>query len=515
MWLHLLLILAVVRPLIEYPQPGVLAFNWNPRQSEFKQIHSVQNQDGEYAIEFIDYEGAVRAGKTTAPASKACDYAIQFPGIHMAAARWKDADLWAQVVPAWRDMVRRYGLKTKWNPDQFYDEILPYGSRMYLRGLHTNELDSRYSKLAGLTLAVLWVDQPEEVPEDVIDAYVPARLSQPGFPHEVWFTPNPVDETDHWIARWFPNDPNKLKPHHWFLQTSLYDNEAGVGAQYIRDMEAKYPAGHPLRRRFIEGRRGLSVVGAPVYGGVFSRRLHVDGDVRFNQNLPLIEAWDFGHHHPAVLWSQFDKGSWHVLGEVMGHDQFIEDFAPWVIQQRVSLFGDNLQVWACCDPAGARLDSQGINNTAVMVLNGHKVYPRWVDGSNSPTFRDAAIQRLSAHMSKLSGGLPMVRVHPRCRQFVDGLEAGYIWDDRSIANSVSPNTRRPKKDGTYDHLQNCAEYTWLNYGPVTLTVEEARRQERAQERHASEMRKDHDTADKLYGKGKYRHQGGIGRRGGW
>lgn len=508
MWL--LLLLLTVRPLVEHPAPGVLAFNWNRPQSVFKQIRGVPDGPAEY----IDYEGAVRAGKTTAPASKACDYAIEYPGIHMAAARWKDTDLWAQVVPAWRDMVRRYGLQTKWHPDEQYDEIQPYGSRMYLRALHTNELDSRYSKLAGLTLAVLWVDQPEEAPEDVIDAYVPARLSQPHYPHEVWFTPNPVDETDHWLARWFPINAAARKPHHWFVQTSLYDNEDGVGTQYIRDMEAKYPAGHPLRRRFIEGQRGLSVVGTPVYGGVFARRFHVDEAVRFDPSHPLLEAWDFGHHHPAVLWSQFIQGDWIVLGEVMGHDQFIEDFAPWVIQQRAAICPELREVWSCCDPAGARLDSQGINNTAVNVLNSHKVYPRWVDGSNSPTYRDAAIQKLSASLTRLHAGRAGVRIHPRCRLFIDGLEAGYIWDERSIANSVSPNTRRPRKDGTYDHLQNCAEYTWLNYGPAAMTPKEAAQENLRRERQANEARKDHDPADKLYGKGRFKAQG-TGRRGGW
>jgi hypothetical protein len=481
-----------------------MAFNWNVPQSQFKQIRGVPNGP----IQYIDLEGAVRTGKTTAPSSKACDYAIEYPGIHLCASRWKDTDLWAQVVPAWRDMVRRYGLETKWHPDEQYDEIKPYGSRMYLRALHTNELDSRYSKLAGLTLAVLWVDQPEEVPEDVIDAYVPARLSQPGYPKEVWLTPNPVDESDHWIAKWFPVDPSERKAQHWFIQTALYDNVNGVGDQYIRDMEAKYPPGHPLRRRFIEGRRGLTVVGTPVYGAVFNRRLHVDDTVRFNPDLPLLESWDFGHHHPAVLWSQFVRGSWHVLGEVMGHDMFLEEFAPWVLQQRAALFEGVRDVWTCCDPAGSRLDSQGINNTAVAILQQHKVFPRWIDGANSPTYRDAAIQKLAEALGKLQRGQPMVRVHPRCRLFLDGLEAGYIWDDRSIANSVSPNTRRPKKDGKYDHLQNCAEYTWLNFGAAYMSKEQAAQYDRKIERQMNDARKDRDPADKF-------RVATVGKRGGW
>jgi PBSX family phage terminase large subunit len=502
-----LLLLLLMRPLVEYPEPGVLAFNWNAPQSRFKNIRAVPNGP----IQYINYEGAVRAGKTTAPASKACDYAIEYPGIHMGAARWKDTDLFAQVVPAWRDMCRRYGLSTKWHPDEQYDEIKPYGSRMYLRALHTNELDSRYSKLAGLTLAVLWVDQPEEVPEDVVDAYVPARLSQPGYPKELWLTPNPVDETDHWLAKWFPSDQRKQKPNHHFIQTALYDNVSGVGQQYITDMEDKYPAGHPLRRRFIEGLRGLSIVGTPVYGGVFVRKMHVDPTVEFDPDLPLLESYDFGHRHPAVLWSQFVRGAWHVLGEAMGHNQFIEDFAPWVVQQRTALFREIQEVWGCCDPAR---NNQGLQNDAVTVLQQHGLHPRWVDGSNNPVMRDAAVQKLAAALQRLHAGKPAVRIHPRCRLFLDGLEAGYIWDERSIVNSASPNTRRPKKDGTYDHLQNCAEYTWLNFGPAYMTPTEAAKADVALERRINAARRDTDPLDRMYGKGRFKNQG-TGRRGGW
>ena len=472
-------------------------FHWNGPQSRFKTIKAVPFGP----LLYIDYEGAVRTGKTTAPSAKSCDYAEEWRGINICISRWKDTDLWAQVVPAWRDMARRYGLQLQWHPDEQYDEVLHtegangQNSRVYIRSLHTNELDSRYSKLAGLTLAILWIDQPEEVPEDVIDAYIPARLSQPGYPHEVWLTPNPVDETDHWIAKWFPIDPAQLAPNHYYIQTSLYDNINGVGEQYIADMEAKYPAGHALRRRFIEGRRGLSVVGEPVYAKAFSRQLHVTESAVFNRQLPLLEAWDFGHHHPAVLWSQFVQGCWVVLGEVQGSNQFIEDFAPWVLEQRAALFPHMTEVWSCCDPAGMRQNSQGTKTSAVDVLNAHGVSPRAIDGANSPTMRDSAIQKLSAALMRLHHAKPAVMIHPRCRVYIDGLEAGYVWDRRSIANSVSPNTRRPLKDGTYDHLQNCGEYTWLNFGPAYLTPEATKRGDERAERRVAAALRDFDPDD--------------------
>lgn len=499
-----------MRPLVSEPEPGTLLFHWNAPQSRFKTLKAQPYGP----IQYIDYEGAVRAGKTTAPSSKACEYAEEWPGIHLGIARWKDNDLFGQVAPAWRAMAKRYGLRLKWNTDEQYDEVLntegPDGenSRVYLRALHTNELDSRYSKLAGLTLSVLWIDQPEEVPQDVIDAYVPARLSQPGYPHELWLTPNPVDETDHWIAKWFPADPSLLKPNHHYIHTSLYDNVAGVGEQYIKDMEDKYQPGHALRRRFIEGRRGLSVVGDPVYAGAFSRTLHVSDDAAFNPHMPLLEAWDFGHHHPAVLWSQFVHGTWLVLGEVQGSDMFIEDFAPWVLQQRAAFFPGMTETWSCCDPAGTMKNSQGTKTSACDVLNAHGVFPRAIDGSNSPTMRDSAIQKLGAALQRLTHGRPAVRVHPRCRQFIDGLEAGYVWDSRSIANSISPNTRRPRKDGTYDHLQNCGEYTWLNFGPAYLTPDATKQGEAQAERRANRGRMDYDRLDKQLGRGVYRTRGG-------
>jgi hypothetical protein len=80
-------------------------------------------------------------------------------------------------------------------------------------------------------------------------------------------------------------------------------------------------------------------------------------------------------------------------------------------------------------------------------------------------------------------------VNPRCRLVsaqrqvqmelvVDGLEAGYVWDDKLITSSQSPSTRRPKKDGEYDHLQNCLEYIQLAFGVPQSTTRSVDRAER-------------------------------------
>ena len=89
-----------------------------------------------------------------------------------------------------------------WNAQEQYFEIATEAgptSRIYARGLKPSEDAARYSKFAGVTLAGIYVDQPEEMPEDFFAA-LQARLSQPGYPHQMLLTPNPPAE-DHWLAR--------------------------------------------------------------------------------------------------------------------------------------------------------------------------------------------------------------------------------------------------------------------------------------------------------------------------
>jgi hypothetical protein len=93
--------------------------------------------------------------------------------------------------------------------------------------------------------------------------------------------------------------------------------------------------------------------------------------------------------------------------------------------------------------------------------------------------RNYAIQVLAGYMQRsFSDGAPcfvcsdrFVIVSkerpPQARSLlVDGLEAGYVWDALSMARTASPNTRRPRKDGTFDHSMNTVEYATLQFAPA-------------------------------------------------
>jgi hypothetical protein len=461
-------------------------FTWNRPQSEF--ITTQAKAHG--PIEYIDLEGAVRAGKSTPCAAKLARYAVKYPGIHMAAARWTQDALDAQVKPMWRTEAAKRGLTLHWHGDEQYDEIVGTGSRVYLRGIHASEDTQRYSKLAGLTLAVLWIDQPEEISnddEDVILAYVPARLSQVGYPHEVWFTPNPVGN-DHWVAQWFPlDDP---RPNYHYIHTSIYDNRHILGDAYIADMEERHPEGSAFRLRFIEGKRGLGISGKPVYAGYFSKALrfggervswHVRPGVRYDPRFAVFEGWDFGYTHPAVLWSQFIEGQWRILAELLGTNQGIDDFADEALRYRGELFPDAYRFESVCDPAGFAKSSQGLQQTAVDVLRQKGVIVADFDSVkhyNHPTTEYGAIQATMKLLRTTVRNQPAVVIHEKCENFALGMEAGYIWSDRQYAGTLgSVKSPDKKRDTEYNHLQDCWLYTLLRFGSASMTVEQATRQQ--------------------------------------
>jgi hypothetical protein len=438
------------------------------------ELSKAQTEFWTAAERYVDFEGAVRAGKTTPAVLKVLNSCIEHPGIQWLIARWTQDSTDAQLKARFRELCPAHAL-TGWNAQEQYFEIRTGNqpSRIYVRGLKASEDSARYSKFAGLTLAGVYVDQPEEIPYDFYTT-LKARLSQPGYPHQMLLTPNPPHH-DHWLAKEFPED--NTHADHRYIRTTVYDNRAALGEAYIQALEAAYPAGTVLRRRFIEGLRGLSVVGDPVYGGYFQRLLHAR-QVEMHPAAPLFEGWDFGHGHPCVVWAQFlPQGALHVLGGVMGVSMFIEDFCPIALQYRAQWFPRSMEVKSTGDPAGQSFSPHGVATSAIDVLKKYGVQAQTRPAANRVDQRDVAIQSIAGYMRRLTATGVAFAVAPRFvvvtgtgtsspSVLVDGFEAGYVWAESQATGSSTPNTRRPLKDGYYDHAQNCLEYIVLAFGPM-------------------------------------------------
>ncbi len=419
---------------------------------------------------YLDIEGAFRASKTTIGLWKVLNSCLAHPGIHWMLSRWTDDATFSLLRPVWRAICAQAGQTPTWHADESYDE-LPNGSIVYIRGLKASEETNRYGKFRGLTLAGVYVDQAEEVPHDVY-LELSGRLSQRGFPQQLIITPNPPAE-DHWIAAEFPESNHILNRK--YLRLSVYDNSHNLDEKTIEGLEQTYPPGHAKHGPAILGTRGLNVKGQPVYAGAFRRQLHV-GPTTMNPKLPLLEVLDFGKHHPCVLWSQFDPwGGWTWLGGVMGQDLGLGEFADVVQHQRATWFPQPLSVEWACDPAGTHDNSHG-TITAIETLRQHGIYPRWVENANAPAIRRGCIERTADYMRKRSAHgecfraddsrwLIISATERRERPFaIQALEAGYVWDERTRTSAGGKSIIVPLKDGWFEHVMNCAEYTELNFG---------------------------------------------------
>lgn len=419
----------------------------------------------------MDIEGAVRAGKTTVCLWRELNAALEHPGIHILIVRWTDSGVDGLLKPLWREICLKAGVRLDWHADEAYDQ-LSNGSRVYFRGLKTQDQTQRYSKLRGLTVARVYGDQAEEIPQDIY-LELAARLSQKGYPHQITISPQSVN-LDHWIAKEFPADNSK--PSRKYIALSVHDNAHNLSPEVIPNLQRLYPPEHPQHRTLLLGLRGMNVIGDPVYKGAFLRQLH-EGRAEFDPQLPLDMALDFGKHHPCVVFRQTGPlGQVRFLGGILGQNLYLDDFLTIVLQKRSEWFGQPAEVRECCDPAGAADTSHGTAG-AVKTLREMGLHPRYVPDSNSPAVRLAMVERMAAQMRKraadgsevflVSNSDRWLRVSTQStmvdRFLADGFEAGYVWDEHMVSVNNKP-VRKPKKDGWYEHGQNCAEYLEVNFG---------------------------------------------------
>jgi hypothetical protein len=445
----------------------------------------------------VDIEGSPRAAKSWGVGFLIWKLALKYPGIQVFYSRYQEhgliqlRDVWSKVSvhfptylhPVWNSKDECYDFPNgQWIGDVYT------GSRVFLSPIKSTEHESVHAKYKGKTLAVVVIEEANEVPR-VNYQGLKERLSQSrtpdgqpkDYPLLILLVHNCVDE-DHWIAQEFPlgADGTCTREGHRHIRADLFSNAVNLGPQVMEGYERDYPVGHTLRRTVIEGKRGVTLVGTPVYAHSFQRVKHVDDRVVFSPYYPLLEGWDFGEEKPAVVWFQYLRhlAAIRVLGAVKGSELFLELFAPKVVEIRRRLFPEAREVRSWCDPTGAT-GNGGLQFTPIALLHQLGVMARPAKDShsnrdgNDAEVRYKAIQTLGGYMLRTAtDGSPAFQVAPKCIELRrDGerlieqdshilctaLEAGYIWDTKA-ASDAAPNIRKPKKSTRYDDLMNALEY---------------------------------------------------------
>lgn len=426
----------------------------------------------------IDLEGALSSGKTTAALWKVFNSLQDNPGIHWWIGRYGDGETQTKVRPAFEEVCQQAGSKPVWNAKELsYD--FPNKSKCFAYGLKSPDALSRYSKMRGMGVAGIYNDQTEELPED-FSLELRLRLRQPGFPHQLIFSPNPPNVT-HWLAQQFPAD-NRF-PHRKYYAISIHDNAHNLPPELLRSALMAYPPEHAKHRSVILGLRGMNVTGVPVYKGAFVRQIH-EVPVEYDPALPLEMALDFGKHHPCAIFRQVSSlGQVRYLGGILGQQLYLDEFLDIVLRHRGLWFPNPVEIRECCDPAGASDTSHGTEG-AVKTLREKGIKPRYVPDSNSPAVRLAMVERMASQMRQRAADRSeafVVNADPDRwltisekatvpdRFLADGFEAGYVWDEHTVSVG-NKQVKKPKKDGWYEHGQNCAEYLEANFGAAPPKV---------------------------------------------
>lgn len=420
----------------------------------------------------IDLEGALSSGKTTACLWKEFNSYVDMPGIWGWLGRYGDGETQTKVKPAFEEVCQKAGCIPRWDAKELA-YCFDNGSKAYAYGLKSPDALSRYSKMRGMGVARIYNDQTEELPED-FSLELRLRLRQPEFPHQLTFSPNPPNVT-HWLAQQFPAD-NRI-PTRKYYAISIHDNAHNLPPALLQAALMAYPVEHAKHRSVILGLRGMNVMGEPVYKGAFIRSVH-EIPVAYTPALPLEMSLDFGKHHPCVVFRQVSPlGQVRYLGGILGQNLYLDDFVDIVLAHRAQWFPSPMEIKECCDPAGASDTSHGTEG-AVKTLRAKGVRPVSVPDSNSPAVRLAMIERMAAQMRKRAADRSeafVINNDPERwltisenttvpdRFLADGFEAGYVWDEHMVSVG-NKQVRKAKKDGWYEHGQNCAEYLELNFG---------------------------------------------------
>lgn len=443
----------------------------------------------------IDVEGSPRSAKSWGIGFWIWKLVYTYPGIQIFYCRYKDDDL-KTLRDVW-DKVRVFFppyLQPSWNTE-FDSWDFKNKSRVYISSLRVSEgatADAIHGKYKGKTLAVVIIEEAQEVPRSNY-AGLKERLSQSktpegkdyDYPLKIVLVHNSVDK-DHWIAKEFPfgaDGETCTVPGHVHLRADLYSNANNLGRKVIAGYEQDYPVGNPLRATVIEGRRGVTRVGDPVYRDSFKRVWHVSPKIiPVEPYYPLYEGWDFGKQKPAVVWVQYLRhlAALRIVGAVKGSDLFLELFAPKVLEIRRRWFGrdEDLDIQTWCDPTGAT-GNGGLATTPVSLLHAQEVMaiPAMLgtkDG-NDPEVRDMAIQTVGGYMHrKAVDGSEAFLLSPRCVEIsldkdgnwveeesdvmVAAFETGYHYPEKQTYSDATPNIRRPQKGTRFDDLMNALEY---------------------------------------------------------
>lgn len=434
---------------------------------KFQGIHQEIFED---TTRLIDGEGGLSSGKTTVALWKEITFLDDYPGIWSLMGRWTGDAVDRLLKPAFEQLARIYGLAWTWNDKEKSYECAN-GSRMFAFGLATQSTDpvQRYGKIRGLPVSRIYIDQAEQLPSDIAGELVlrmrpdiEARMRNVQYPRQLTFTPNPTSDA-HWLAKMFPEN-NSIKGRKYYA-LSLYDNAHNLPPEMIDDALLAFPPEHPKHQTVILGKRGLNVMGDPVYETIFNRKLHVR-ECEARPDIGLIEAFQIGEHNPTwIIGQRSYYGGLALLGGVMGRHLLLDTFLPLVRRYRNDWFHD-ATIRTCSGPK------------MMTPLREAKFSPIGRANAEAPDVQLEMIEQIGGMLRhRVTGTEEAISINSDPTRWIvvgqDGeakptpflafaFEGGYVWSPHKVSVG-NKELKQPHADDEYANAMRCVEHLVLNF----------------------------------------------------
>ncbi len=445
----------------------------------------------------LNIEGALDSAKTTLLLDKEIHFLKHNPGIKIFLSRYTDVDVRTKLRPAFEEILKIRGFTDyNWDRDENVYEF-SNGSKAWSYGILTQSGERRYSKLRGLGVARIYVDQAEELPGDIAEE-LRLRLRQHGYKHQITFSPNPTHFT-HWLADrkggGFPVD-NSI-PGRRYYALSIYDNAYNLPPETITRAERTYPVTHPKHKMVILGQRGPNIFGKPVYADAFIRSHHVR-PLTIKPGAKLMEAFDVWKHHLCwVIAERPYDGGLHCHGGILGESLFVPDFLRIVKQHRAIWCKDAASIQSCCTATSKQNDPTRFSPISIVKRAGFDV--KFRENGAEPDIVLAMIHQIAGYMRQRSASgaescginsdetrwLRATRESAENCPFMDeAFEGGYVWNPNEVS-SGSQAMVEPKPDDWFEHGMHCVEALELNFGADQPTDAERAAKKKSHQEHAA------------------------------
>ena len=175
----------------------------------------------------------------------------------------------------------------------------------------------------------------------------------------------------------------------------------------------------------------------------FKSELHISS-LKPTPHKDIWRGWDFGYHHPAVVWGQVDSSDrLNIFCELLGEETVINKFADDVLRISDKMF-PGYSFKDAGDPAVKQKTDKNERTTAdILRQKGINIQSRFTqikDGVN--LIRNLLLPK--------PDGFIKFKVDEKCTLIVDGFLGGYTRKDNG--------EDEPEKDGYYEHLFDALRY---------------------------------------------------------